>query len=930
MSNTLLLIDGHSLAYRAFFGLPPTITLPTGQPINAVYGFTTLLFNILEKYSPEYICVCFDRKEDTFRHEMYADYKAHRQPPPQEFIQQIPILKEMLTRLAVPTLEKAGYEADDLIGTLSRKAEEEGMRAVIITGDKDSLQLASEKTLVIVNQRGMSDVTEYTPEKIMTRYQLTPAQIVDLKALQGDTSDNIPGVAGIGEKTAIGLLTQYHSVKNIFEQLDTVPSKSVRDKLEAGKENAFLSYQLAKIDRAVPITRQMADFRYVPDWSKVLDCFSEYRFSSLIRKYQSHFDTLPAETQKTVGPSEPDGTYVLLQHVAEVEGILEALKNGFAIDLETTGIDAMTARLVGIALSIGGNAAWYIPLNSYLDPEALSPVGDDDQDQGTLFQAAVPQAERKTRAEWWASNPILDVLKPILEDESVPKYTHNGKYEYMVLHHYGITLRGIAFDTLLAAYLAFPGEKLGLKDLVLRHFNIRMTTFEEVAGKGKQQIPFDQVPLDQACRYAGADADCTWRLMEILIPKIKELELENLYYKIELPLQIVLAKMEIAGIAVDTLFLKALDTEFDKRLEQVRQEIYQLAGEHFNINSTRQLAEVLFDKLKLPVIKRTKTARSTDSFVLEKLRNDYEIAEKLLEYRTIDKLQNTYVRSLPTLVNPFTGHIHTSYAQTIAITGRLSSNNPNLQNIPIRTEEGRKIRGAFIPSPRNLIVSADYSQIELRVLAHLSQDPNMLAAFRNKEDVHASTAAIVFGVPLEEVTKEQRYKAKAVNFGIIYGQSAFGLAEGLNISRAEAKEIIDNYFKQFPSIRVLIESTIEDARKTGLVKTEFGRIRPIPEINAQNASLRNFAERIAVNTRMQGTAADIIKIAMINLQAEMEARRYQSKMVLQVHDELVFDMVASEQDQLLPLIREKMEGAVSFSVPFSVDISVGENWLEVS
>ena len=918
MNKKILIIDGHSLAYRAFYAVPPNLTLENGQPINAVYGFANMLIKSIEIFKPDYLAVCFDRKEPNFRHKMYDQYKAHRPPAPVDFISQVPLLHQILAEMKIKALDLAGYEADDLIGTLAKSAAKEGLYAMILTGDSDALQLVSENINTILNKRGISDFVIYTPEKVEERYGLKIDQLIDLKALEGDKSDNIPGVAGIGPKTATQLLQDFGNLENIYQNLDKIKSESVRNKLKVNKESAFLSRKLGTIDTQVSLKQKIEDFEFKPDWPNMLRIFKEYEFKNLIKKVSEKIkadstDMIP----DTHNVPAVKGVYTTIKKEEDLKNLIPKLKKGFAFDLETTAKHALQAQIVGLSLSFEEGKAYYLPLNKYLVKEEM--------DQGTLFVFL----ESEPKQELFQMNKLLALLQPVLEDKNIPKYTHNGKYEYLVLKNYGIELRNIAFDTILAAMLLYPGEKLGLKDLVRKYLNFEMTTYENVTGIGRKQVNFREVGIEASTQYASADADFTLRLTNYFRPQIKEEKLENLYYEMELPLQIVLGKMEFTGVSVDVPYLQNLEKEFALELDNRQKNIFELAGEPFNINSPKQLSGILFTKLKLPIIKKTKTGISTDSSVLEQLRKDYSIAEELMRYRELDKLQNTYVKALPRLVNIRSNKIHTSFNQTIVATGRLSSTNPNLQNIPVRSKEGIKIRKAFIPSkPENCIMSADYSQIELRIMAHLAQDENMIQAFLQGQDIHSSTASVVFNVPLIEVTKELRQQAKAINFGIVYGISAYGLARNLGIKPAEAKLIIDNYFAKFPKIKEFIDKTIDFAYRNEYVQTEFGRVRKILEMHIGSQS--KMGERIAVNTRMQGTAADILKIAMIDIQKEMEDKKLKSRMIIQVHDELVFDIDSNEKEIMLKLVKEGMEKAVSFSIPLTTDIVFGRNWLEIS
>lgn len=909
----ILLIDAFSLMFRSFYAFPPNLTLKDGTPINGVYGFITLLFKALEQYNPDYLCVCFDRKEPNFRMKIYDQYKAHRPPPPDEFKVQVPHLLEILDKLNIIKKDCPSYEADDIIGTLTKLADNNKIDSLIMTGDHDAFQLVSNHTSVIMNKKGDPNLFTYTPEEIQKRFDLTVSQMIDFKALKGDPSDNIPGVKGVGEKTATNLLKEYNDLDGIYKNLENIKSNSVKTKLETDKKMAYTSQKLVTIERNVPIDIDFEEFHYNPNWEQILEVFKEYDFETLYRRYLTKTDPNIGEDQSSQ-TQKPDGTYQAITDKTSLKHLLPLMKKGFAIDLETTGKEALEAQIVGIAIAITEKKAYYIPLNDYVTQvqETTLSLFDTGENQASPFK----------------SNPFLDILKPILEDETIPKYTQNGKYEIEVFHNYNIALKGITFDTMIAAFLLYPLENIGLKALTERHLNIAMTHYEDVAGKGKSAIPFQDVPIEEATNYAAADADFTLRLTNLFKPKIEE-EYKDLYYNIELPTQDALAEMEINGVTIDTNYLHKLHTEFEREQTELAEEIYKDTGETFNINSPKQVGAILYEKMGLPVLKKTKTGASTDSSVLEKLKDDHPVAGHLLNYRMYTKLLSTYVDALPKLKNPYTGKIHTSFNQCIAATGRLSSTNPNLQNIPIRTEQGIRLRKAFIPSTQNgKIISADYSQIELRVLAHLANDAHMVEAFKRGEDIHASTAALVFHVPYDEVTKEQRYRAKAVNFGISYGQGAFTLAEQLKISRSEAKDIIDAYYGKFSSIKTYIEETVKDARRTGKVETLFGRIRPIPEINSSNRQRQNMSERIAVNTTIQGTAADIMKIAMLKVAAEMKAQKLNSKLIIQVHDELVFDVLETELSQLKSLIKAQMESAVELSLPLKIDLAQANNWMD--
>lgn len=910
--STFLLVDAFSLAFRAYYAFPTSITHHDGSPLNMVYGFVSLLYKAIDTFQPDYLAICFDRKEPTFRHTVFSEYKAHRPPAPDEFLVQVDVLKSVLADLNCPMLSLAGFEADDLMGTLSLLAENEGVNSVLLTGDQDAFQLVSSLTKVATNQKGKSELLLIDADAVAAKLGVTPSQIVDYKALRGDASDNIPGVKGVGDKTAVKLLNAYKTLEGVYQSLHYLESKSIRSKLRDQKESAFLSYRLAKIDRHVPVASQLADFAFKVDWEASFSVFETYQFKRLMSLYSKQlasFSTMKARQK---------GVYRCIDSEVALDALLPELKKGFSFDLETTSLIENEAQIVGFSFAIKSGEAYYIACNETVTEQAL---------EETVSLFSVQQKIRKHAV----LHPLLRKLKPLLEDVSVEKVTHNGKYDALVFLNYGLEVRGIVFDTMIAAFLLFPGEKIGLKDLAYRYLQWNMTSYSELVGEGKKAISFSELPLDQATEYAAADADATFQLREVFSPKLKEKNLWSLFSDIEMLLQHVLIRMEYEGVCLDQPYLRSLDAKFSARIKRLSDEVFDSVGQSFNIASTKQLADILYDHLNLPVLKKTKTGRSTDSSVLNKLRVYHPIIDMILEIRTLSKLLNTYVASLPHMVSSQTGRIHTSFNQTTALTGRLSSLRPNLQNIPIRSEAGQSIRAAFVPvSPEDWIVSADYSQIELRILAQLSQDENMIQTFLDGKDIHQSTAAIIFKVPLEEVTKEQRYRAKAVNFGIIYGVSSFGLSENLGIPKAEAQATIDDYFGSFPKIKQFMDETVLSVRETGVVRTEFGRLRFVPDINSRVFHRRQFSERMAINTRVQGTAADIIKLAMIQIQDEIEKQGYVSRLLIQVHDELVFNVISSEREAMAALIRGKMEGVVSYSIPLAVDIEQGKNWLEMS
>ncbi len=921
MSSTLFLIDAFSIAYRAFYSYPPHLSLEDGTPANAIYGFVSLIFKSLDMFKPEYVCVCFDRKEPTFRHDLYKDYKGHRPPPPEEFVAQIPYFRQVLDELGISWVDSVGYEADDIIGTLSVQATTDAISTIIMTGDHDALQLVNESVSVIMNKKGVSEFIRYTPELVTDKYSFGPDKIVDFKALKGDASDNIPGVKGVGDKTATKLLLEYNDLEGIYSHLDSISSKSVQNKLSTSKEDAFLSRELAAINCEVPLDQPIHNFQFQPDWDVITNVFKNYQFNSLMSKYKSYAQNSETKLESTINSDEPsiqlpvEGMYQLIETVEDLNLLLPIMNHGFAIDLETTSLTPHSAQIVGIAVAMSERKAYYIPLNHFLK-----------EDTG---ESSLPMFGSQTVAQVELPlNPILDWFKPLLEDPNILKITHNGKYELQIFKRYGIHGQGFDFDTLIAAYLLDPGSRLGLKELVKLHFDFEMQPFESLVSKNAPYQRFQDVPEKKALSYAAADADFTYRLMTLFKPKIDS-TFKDIFTNLEMPLMAVLADMEFDGVSIDTVFLHELKCKFEIEKESIESDIVSEAGESFNINSPKQLSDILFNKMQMPVIKKNKSGPSTDSSVLEKLSKDFPFVAKVLDYRHYAKLLSTYVTALPELVHHSTQKVHAQFNQTVTATGRLSSSNPNLQNIPIRTKDGIQVRKGFVSSFKNgSIISADYSQVELRVLAHMADDPNMIASFKNGLDIHQSTAALVFDVDYDEVTKEQRYQAKTVNFGITYGQSAFALADQLQISRPEAKHIIDTYYLNFPTIRQFIDSTVQFAFQNGYVETAFGRRRYIPELNSSNKMLQNSAQRMAVNTRVQGTAADIIKMAMIDIQDRLKQDDFQSKMIIQVHDELVFDVKEDDLSKLEDLVLDSMESVVDFSVPLKVDLSVAQNWMD--
>ncbi len=910
----LVLIDGHALAHRAFHALPADMKTTHGELTNAVYGFTSMLLNVLRDEKPTHIAVTFD-KGYTFREEVYPDYKANRAEMADEMRVQMDRIRRVVEALSIPVFEREGYEADDLLGTLARQAEEQGVETLIVTGDTDILQLVDEHTRVLTSRWRFSDTVTYDPAGVRERYGLDPAQLVDYKALVGDKSDNIPGVPGVGEKTAVSLLQQYSSLEGIYEHLDEIPLR-FRDKLVAGRESAFLSKRLATIVRDAPVRLDLEACRVRPyDRARVMDLFRELEFRSLVEKLPgqegippygpqqlSLFEAAPAAIPS---PPTPAADYQTIGDEQALRELIARLERApaFTLDTETTHTDPMQAELVGLAFTDEAGRGYYIPL--------AAPPGDPH---------LVPER-------------VLEALASLLGDPAKPKYGHNLKYDLAVLERAGARVTGLAFDTMIAEWLANPASKnLGLKALAWARLKQDMTPIASLIGQGKQQITMRQVPVAQVTPYACADVDMTHRLVTVLEAELREKQLWPLFTEIEMPLVPVLAAMEMAGVRLDVPFLEQMSKELAERLRELEARIQEMVGYPFNVNSTQQLSDALFKKLGLPVqgLRKTQSGHfSTSADVLERLRGKHPVIEVILEQRELAKLKSTYVDALPKLVNPRTGRLHTSYNQTGTVTGRLSSSEPNLQNIPIRTELGRQVRRAFVAEPGWQLISADYSQVELRIMAHVSGDEGLLGAFARGEDIHATTAAAIFGVPLAQVTPEMRRVAKAVNFGLAYGQTAYGLAQTTGLTQGEAENFIKTYFERFPRVREYIDTTKALATRQGYVETLLGRRRYFPELlpgSHADHNVRLAAERMAINAPIQGSAADIIKIAMIRLHRMLGEQGSRARMILQVHDELVVEAPDEEVDAVAPLMRQVMEHAFDLKAPLKADLTVGPTW----
>jgi DNA polymerase I len=902
MSKKAILLDGNSLAYRAFYALPDTMKTTSGITTNAIYGFTTMLIKVLDR-KPDYIAVAFDRAAPTFRHKEYKEYKATRQKAPPTLYEQMPYVKSMVVSFGIPVLEMDGFEADDIIGTLAKEAEQKGFDVEIFTGDMDALQLVDNKITVQRTVKGLTDIVAFDEKEVEGKYGITPKQVIDYKAILGDTSDNIPGIHGIGKVGAVNLLKEFGTLDNLLNNVSNIKSASLKKKVEDGIESAKLSRMLATIVTNVPVRMDLDILYKGIDWSKVIPRFEEFEFGTLIKKYAGQYGgaTLFTTEQKREEIKASDAEYITVTDNTRLSSLISHLKASkeFAYDTETTSLGSMDTDLVGISISYKTDQAYYIP------------VGHNNGKQLDI-------------------ESVISALKPIFEDPSIKKIGQNIKFDNEVLFKYGISVKGVSFDTMVAAYTLDPTSgKYGLKSLAHGLLGKRMIEISELIGTGAKQKSMAEVDIDIASDYACSDADSTYQLKSILAKKINDENLKDLYEKIEVPLIEVLTNIEENGVSVDTKKLGVMSKEIELEIKDLERNIFAISGEVFNLNSPKQLQVILFDKLKLPIIKRTKTGASTDAEVLEELSVNYEIAQKLMDYRQINKLKSTYIDVLPELINKRTGRIHTSFNQTVTATGRLSSTNPNLQNIPVKGIMAQRIRGAFVPAKKGWkILTADYSQIELRVLAHLSGDPVFTKAFKEDLDIHRSTAAEVFDVPLDKVTPEMRDKAKVVNFGIVYGMSDYGLSKSLKIKRTEAAEYINKYFLKHAGIKKFIDDVIAQTKKDGFVTTLLGRKRPIPDINNPNQNLRMFAERVAINTPVQGTAADIIKVAMINVYNKLIKEGYKAKLILQVHDELLIELPEDEIDIVSKMLVYEMENAVKLNVPVKVHAGVGDNWAE--
>ncbi|MGD9056658.1 MAG: DNA polymerase I [Desulfobacterales bacterium] len=886
--RTIYLIDGTAYIHRAYHAIRG-LSNSKGLPTNATFGFTRMLLKLIEDRQPQYAGMFFDSKGPTFRHDMYRDYKANRPPMPDDMAIQIPYIKEITAALQFPIVEMQGFEADDLIGTYARIAEKRGFTVVMVTGDKDFIQLVTDRVTI---WDPMKDAT-IDAEFVKKSYGIEPHQMIDVMGLAGDTSDNVPGIPGVGQKTALNWIQNHHSMARLYESVASITAKKQRENLIRYRDQAFLSRDLVKIDVDAPVSADLADFVIGPADTEVL--------STLFQTLE--FRQLQQALSQKADLSDKDYQPILSKEA--FNRLTERLRSAriFSLDTETTSPIPMKARLVGLSFALQANEAFYIP------------CGHD--------YIGVPQQLPLTE--------VLNKLKPILENPAIKKVGQNIKYDWIVLTRHGVKLDGVIFDTMIGSYLLNPSKRAhNLDQIALDFLGHKTIPYQEVAGKGKNALAFNQVLLDKAVPYACEDADITLMARDVLMPQLQEIDLQHLMENVEMPLVPVLMNMEMTGTCVNIDRLHELSKSFAHQLEALEGSIYGLAGEEFNINSSKQLGNILFNKLQLPVLKKTKkkTGYSTDVDVLTRLAEEHEMPALVLKHRTLSKLKSTYADALVDLVNPETGRIHTSFNQTVTATGRLSSSDPNLQNIPIRSAEGMEIRRAFVPRKGWKLVSADYSQVELRILAHYSNDRILIKAFLDDEDIHARTASEVFQVSPSDITAELRRQAKAINFGIIYGMSAFGLSKQLDIGQKMAQTYIDHYFARYKGVKAFIDETLAAANQSKRTSTLLGRIRLLPDIDSRNRVVRQAAERTAINTPIQGSAADLIKLAMINVAGAIREKKLESAMLLSVHDELVFEVPPHELDTLQTLVKEIMEGVWELKVPLKVNLAVGDNWAE--
>ncbi len=919
MSKKFVIIDAMALAYKAYFVFINRPLVSTkGEPTSAVFGFLNQLLKILEDTKPDYLAVAFDSKEKTFRHERYEGYKASRAEMPEDMVPQIGRIKEIIAAMNIPLYIMPGYEADDIIGTAVCKAEEKGLESFVITPDKDFNQIITDKVKIVRPGKSTEEIVFYDVKKVKDEFGFEPRQMIDYLALIGDKSDDIPGIAGIGPKTAIPLIQEYGSVEGIYARIDEVDKPALKKKLIEGEANAFLSKELATIHCEVPLEFDFDQAKLTePDFEKLREIFLQVEFKNLYSRFLNFYEKNGSGKGEEIDAIVPDAetfdekkiSYTLITTAAEAKKLASKLGKTelFVFDTETDSLDHFLLKLAGVSFSTRENEAYYVALNPFENEKEIPEAVKD----------RLPLSD------------FIKIFKPLFENKKIKKVCQNGKFDISVLRSRGIEVENFYFDTMLASYVLDPDQKHGMDELSVKYLNYKPIPLSDLIGAKKDPSKIFEADLNAVSNYSCEDSDVTFRLYRKLEQELSKEKLNKIAFDVEFPLVPVLEDMEREGIRIDTEALIAFSKDLQILMDNYTQNIYRCCGEEFNINSPQQLQVILFDKLKLKTGKKTKTGFSTDARSLENLRGEHEIIELILDFRQVAKLKSTYADSLPALIHPKTGRIHTSFNQTVASTGRLSSNDPNLQNIPIRTEMGKEIRKAFVPRDKNyLILSADYSQIELRILASITGDEGLTKAFKSGEDIHRSTAALVFMVDPEDVTPEMRRRAKEVNFGVLYGIGPFGLKTRLGITQAHAKEIIETYFNTFKRVKHFMDESVLKAREKGYAETLYGRRRFLRNINSSNRVVRQFEERVAINMPIQGTAADMIKLAMINIYNELNKMKARSKMVLQVHDELLFDVHKDEVDEIREMVKEKMENAMPMNVPITVETGTGKNWLD--
>ena len=917
--NLLIVIDGHALIHRSFHAIQQPLTVSSsGEDVRAVYGFINAFIRSLSDWNPSHIVITFDLPSPTFRHEMFDEYKAHRPPTPPELRGQFDRVRQLMSTFKVPIFELKGFEADDLIGTISKQAEELGINTLILTGDSDTLQLVTNKVRVLMSS-SVQNRSLYDIQAVRERFGgLGPEFVAEIKALQGDSSDNIPGVPRIGVKTAIKLLTDYGSLEGIYDNLETVKPPGAKKALEENRDLAFRSKTLTTIVKEAPIKLDL-DSASFGDYNReeVIDFLRELEFLSVIPRLPG---TLPPDSDTSVdlGPGQmslfqqPTTEATKFELATTNENLQRLITeinsvSGFSFDTETTSTNQITCQLVGISFSTGHGTNWYLPIGH--------------NESGQLPKEAV-----------------LNSLRPVFEDPNIPVRAHNANFDVTVMEQAGVKVKGLQFDTMIAAHVG-GRRNIGLKELALECFGVEMTPITDLIGKGKNQITMAEVPIEKAAPYAAADADFTQKLYGVMKEELENKNISKLFEEVEIPLIPVLVQMQRNGVSLDTKILSEMSITLGGQLQEIQSAMFELVGHEFNLNSPKQLSEILFGELKLPPTRKTRSGFSTDAQSLDDLKGlldrgesidsdprSYEILNRILEHRELSKLKSTYIDALPNMLNVDTGRVHTSYRQTGTTTGRLSSNEPNLQNIPVRSELGRRVREAFIAREGHSLVAADYSQIELRVLAHFSKDPGLTKAFHNGEDVHSATSALVNEIPIEEVKPEMRRIAKILNFGVIYGLSAHGISRQTDLTQKEGKKFIDTYFEKYPGIQKYLDGVKAGCRESGYVETLLGRRRYLPDVNARNFRIRSQAERAAINMPIQGTAADLVKVAMIRIQKRLQESDMQSLMILQVHDELIFEVPDEEIPQLESVLSELMPSSIELDVPVTIEIKKGKDW----